>query len=211
MLQKKKTPNDKISIKRENTAFWGRFGGLGALEKKKFQKNRCEWAKKRQKITRIWFPKPKKHGSKKLFEGKLLQKCANCIKQLHKNAKSSMILIIKKSCNIVLCVIKYISLICVEARGCRRRDGRRVIFAEYVRLIGRSGQSKYHAGRACLSVNSRILSWQMLMRVDFGFLIGERKNARRGVGLDRAPGKRSSYRMRAGFLNKSQRREQANT
>ena len=58
---------------------------------------------------------------------------------------------------------------------------------------------------------SRILSWQMLMRVDFGFLIGERKNARRGVGLDRAPGKRSSYRMRAGFLNKSQRREQANT
>ena len=63
-------------------------------------------------------------------------------------------------------MVKYISLMCVEARGCRRSDVWRVIFAEYVRLSGeaiREQNTVAHHAERCVCLASPECHWQMLM------------------------------------------------
>ena len=54
-------------------------------------------------------------------------------------------------------MVKYISLMCVDARGCRQSDVWRVIFAEYVRLSGEAvlrNAAALHAERSALSTST---------------------------------------------------------
>ena len=134
-------------------------------------------------------------------------KCSKCTNCNETNLQISMFWRNKNTCKIRSCMVKYIGLICVEARGCRKKWR---FYGEFSRSMS-VWSGEYEIQAPSLIMRSGVLPSVPEGRVadadanDFGFLNGRKRNARRGVGYSSCPLKRSSRRI-ANMVSTSQSR-----